>query len=292
MVVAPAAVPEMAAVERGMALLREWGYEVREARHLRARYRYTAGTAAQRSADLIAALSEPGIDCVWLARGGYGCAHCLPLLPDALPRERMVVGFSDATALFCALYARGHTRLVHGPMVECLGGAADAATMHSLQALLATPAGSAPPARHRLAGRQVAGLAGSVRAPLIGGNLAVLASMAGTPWALRGAGAIVLLEEITEQAYRMDRMIVQLLASGFFDGVRAILLGDFVRCSVPADSQFTIAEMLVDLLAPLGVPIVEGVEVGHGARNLSWIVGATATLQDGSVDLDGAARLP
>lgn len=276
-VVAPASGADMERVERGITLLREWGFQVREGRHLRARFRYNAGTAEQRTEDLVAALSEPEINCVWLARGGYGCVHCLPHVPDSLPPDRMVVGFSDATALFCALYARGHTNLVHGPMVEYLGGDIDEPSRQSLQALLA--GGMRVP----MAGEQVFGPSAPITAPLIGGNLAVLASIAGTPWAVRAAGKIVLLEEITEQAYRMDRMIMQLLASGFFDGVKGIVLGDFVRCSVPAGSIFAIEEMLVDLLAPLGVPIIKGVGVGHGARNLSWIVGEQVTLRDGAV---------
>ena len=276
-VVAPAALADMGRVARGIALLREWGYRIREGHYLSAASRYNAGTVEQRSEDLNAALSDPGIDCVWLVRGGYGCVHCLPHLPDSLPRDRMVIGFSDATSLFCALYGRGHFNLVHGPMIEYLGGDVDESSRYSLRALLT---GDKRPA---MMGQHVAGPTVPVTAPLIGGNLATLSSIAGTPWSIGAAGKIVLIEEITETAYRMDRMVMQLLASGFFDGVKGIVLGDFIRCTVPNGSGYTVEEVLVDLLAHLGVPIIKGVGVGHGSRNLSWIYGEQVTLRDGTV---------
>lgn len=283
-VIAPAGVPDMARVESGMALLRSWGYRTVEGRHLRAVFRYNAGTVQQRSEDLCWALSDPGIDAVWLARGGYGCAQCLPSLPDNLPRDRPVLGFSDATALFCALYQRGHGNLIHGPMVGFLGSESDDLSRQSVHALLTGGA------RVVLAGEHACGPRDSVSAPLIGGNLAVLASIAGTPWALSGKGAIVLLEEVTELAYRIDRTIVQLLASGFFDGVKGIALGEFIRCPLPEGSDFTIRQMMLELLEPLGVPVISGVGVGHGTRNLAWLVGEQVTMQGGSIHFNPAAN--
>jgi muramoyltetrapeptide carboxypeptidase len=276
-VIAPAGVPDMEQVRKAIDLLRDWGYQVREGKHLHERFRYNAGTAEQRTEDLLWALSDPQIDAVWLARGGYGCIHCLAGLPDTLPKERIVIGFSDATSLFGALYRKGHFNLIHGPIAESLATKNDDLSRQSLRALL-TGAERVP-----LHGKHAWGPTHAIHAPVIGGNLNVFASIAGTKWAVRGKGAIVVLEDVTEFAYRIDRTVCQLLASGFFDGAKAVALGEFLRCPVPAGCDFTIEELLTDLLKPLGIPIITGVGVGHGERNLSWVIGERATLRDGCI---------
>jgi muramoyltetrapeptide carboxypeptidase len=281
-VIAPAGIPEMDQIQKGIALLRDWGYRVREGRHLRERFRYNAGTGAQRTEDLQWALSDPEIDAVWLARGGFGCIHCLAGLPDTLPRERIVIGFSDATSLFGALQRKGHVRLVHGPTLESLATTIDDLSRQSILALLTGEE------RVPLRGTHIWGPAHEITAPVIGGNLTVFASIAGTGSAMRAKDAILVLEDVTELAFRMDRSVHQLLASGFFDGVKAIAFGEFVRCPVPPGSDFTVEELLTDLLKPLGVPIVAGLGVGHGERNLSWVIGERGTLRDGSIYFEEA----
>ncbi|GAC1405866.1 MAG: LD-carboxypeptidase [Burkholderiaceae bacterium] len=276
-VIAPASVPSIAGLDAGVALLREWGLRVLEGRHLRTHFPYHAVSIAQRTEDLLWALTDPQIDIVWFARGGYGSAQCLPSLPPDLGNDRIIIGFSDATSLFCALRKRGHQHLIHGPMVEFLATDSDEQTRQAISALLS---GNARP---NLIGDHLCGPQETVSAPLIGGNLAVLASIAGTPWTLPGEGAIVLLEDITEHAYRIDRMILQLRASGFFEGIKGLALGEFIRCMLPPDASFTLEQMLVELLEPLGVPVVHNIGVGHGARNLAWRVGERVSLRDGSL---------
>lgn len=276
-VIAPASPPATAGLDTGIEQLRAWGLQVREGRHLRTRFSHHAASITQRTDDLVWALTDPEIDIVWLARGGYGCMQCLPSLPAQLPVERTVIGFSDGTALFGALYQRGYQNLVHGPMVEFLASETDEL---SKQAILAVLAESRRP---DLLGQHLCGPRHAVTAPLIGGNLSVLASTAGTPWTIRSEGAIVLLEDITELAYRMDRTITQLMNSGFFNGVKGIALGEFIRCPLPPEATFTLDDMFSDLLAPLGVPVVKNLGVGHGTRNLAWKVGERVTLRDGGL---------
>jgi muramoyltetrapeptide carboxypeptidase len=276
-VIAPAGIPDMEQVQKGMALLRDWGYQVREGRHLRERFRHNAGTAAQRTEDLLWALSDPQVDAVWLARGGYGCIHCLAGLPATLPGEKMVIGFSDATSLFGALRGKGRFTLVHGPMLENLAVGIDEPSRESIRALLSGER------RVPMRGEHAWGPAHEITAPVIGGNLTVFASIAGTASAIRAKDAIVVLEDVTELAYRIDRSVCQLLASGFFEGVKAVALGEFIRCPVPPESDFTVQDLLIDLLKPLGVPIITGLGVGHGERNLSWLIGERGTLRDGGI---------
>jgi muramoyltetrapeptide carboxypeptidase len=273
-VVAPAGVPNMERVARGIELLESWGAAVRVGAHVADTFRYFAGTHENRRADLVWALTDPSIDIVWIARGGYGCVHCLPALPSALPRKKTVVGFSDATSLFCALGKVRDARLIHGPTLGSLASLVDdASRQRVLAALHGQPI--APLALQRLHGSDA-----PVSGRLHGGNLTTLASIAGTRWQPDCRGAIVLLEDITELAYRIDRSLTQLIESGTFDGARAFVLGEFVRCPLPENADFTLHDMLVDLLQPFGVPVFAGLPIGHGERNLAWTYGADARIEN------------
>ncbi|MEP7119972.1 MAG: LD-carboxypeptidase [Byssovorax sp.] len=279
-VVAPAGVfvPErLAYTEAGVRAL---GYQPVLAPSVAARHRYLAGTAAQRAADLAWALTAPDIDAVWFARGGYGTAQTLALLPWESLDSRPVIGFSDATALLVAMHKRGF-RSVHGPVLHglCewdLGShppvtPIDTESRAVLRALLAT--GVAP----ALPGRPLLGDPAPVRGPVIGGNLTVLASLAGTPWALDATGAIVVLEDVHEPVYRIERALCQLLDSGGLRGALGVALGDFYHCR-PDAADYTLADVLREHLGTLGIPVVHGLPVGHSVHNYAWIHGAEGTL--------------
>ncbi len=273
-VIAPAGIPDMKSVERSIELLESWGLEVRVGPHVTDRFRYFAGTHENRAADLAWALTDPSIDIVWLARGGYGCVHSLPTLPLTVPRPKTVIGYSDATALFCALSKLAGLRLIHGPTLHGLATKVDDESRQSILASLVDRQAE-PVSLHRLHGPQA-----PVSGHLHGGNITVLASVAGTKWQADCREAIVLLEDITELAYRIDRSIMLLRESGSFDGAAAFVLGEFVRCALPDGADFTLHDVLVDVLKPLGVPIFAGLPVGHGTKNLSWTYGAAARIED------------
>ena len=274
-VVAPAGVPDMEHVERSIALLESWGLRVQVGAHVRDRYRYHAGRHEDRAADLHRALTDPAVDIVWVARGGYGSVYCLRAVPDTVPCAKTVVGFSDATALFGALHGMPDVRVIHGPTLNGLATKHDDASRASVLSELREER-AAPVPLQRLDAHD----ARRVEGHLAGGNITVLASLAGTPWQARCDGAIVLLEDVTELAYRIDRSIMQLREAGVFDGARAFVLGDFIRCPLPANADFTLHEMLVDLLQPYGVPIYAGFPIGHGTRNHAWTYGAKAALEN------------
>lgn len=253
-VVAPSHAFDPARVEAGMAVLRGWGYRPELLPHARERHRYFAGEDAARGADLRAALG-PGWDAVWMARGGYGLAR---LLPGLAPFDRPFFGFSDGTALLSWLADAGG-RAVHAPVLSSLGTLVDDASRERLRALLAGE--PLPPLRGE-PWRE-----GEAEGPLRGGNLCVLASLCGTPWQLRGRGALVLLEDVGEPPYKVDRMLTQLRLSGALDGVAGFVLGEWSGCEPPRDADWGLREVLLDRLGDLGVPVLAGLPVGHGAAN-------------------------
>lgn len=270
-----------------MALLREWGYVVVPGRHLLASHRYNGGTVEQRVLDLNWALTSEHVQAVWLARGGYGCVHCLPHLPATLPRSRVLVGNSDATSLLSALRGRGHTHLIHGPMLESLATRVDDETRRGMRELLLTS--DAPALRIERVGGPRSDV---IEGVLVGGNLTVLASVAGTPWAPRETQGIVMLEDVGEAAYRLDRCMMQLIAGGVLTAARAVVFGEFTRCTVSRNADYSIVDIMRDLLQPLGIPVFAGAEFGHGSRNLPWMYGRTAIIENGLVNYGRNGRHP
>lgn len=259
-VVAPSGIFDPARVDRGMRLLESWGYHVEPLGGFGARHRYLAGDDTTRLQDLTRAMCGD-FDAVWMARGGYGLARLLPLLPWQALRRIPFFGFSDATAILNPLFDRGLVP-VHAPVLNALVDHNDEESRAHLHALLAE--GRCAP----LQGEVV--IPGSADAPIVGGNLCVMASMCGTPFQLRGRGRIVLLEDVGEPPYKLDRLLTQVIQAGCLDGAAAIVLGEFVGASPPEGADWTTREVLVDLLRPLGVPILAGVGVGHGPRNLAF----------------------
>jgi muramoyltetrapeptide carboxypeptidase len=271
-VVSPSGVHDPARLAQGVALGESWGLSFAMGRHHESRFRYTAGTVSERAADLVWALTDPDIDAVWFTRGGFGTAHLLEAVPWDRLDDRPVIGFSDATALFTAMWARQRGVAVHGPVLHSLADHADARSRAELRQLLLEGGPM------HLPGRRVAGPAAPVEGPLVGGNLCVLASLAGTPFAPSAAGGVLLLEEIGERPYQVDRLVTQLDRSGALDGVRGVALGEFIAPRHPADAGVDIVEVICDLLAPLGVPVVAGLPIGHGTRNAAVRLGAVVRL--------------
>ncbi len=273
-VVSPSGNPDPRRLAAGFGLVESWGYRLRRMPHLCARHRYTAGTVAERRADLVAALTDPGVDAVWFARGGYGTVHLLDALPYGVLDGRPLLGFSDATALFAACWGRGG-RPVHAPVLHSLADHVDAASLAATRRFLQEGGPAELPGRH------LRGPAVAVEGPVVGGNLCVLASLVGTPWALDARGCILVLEEINEAPYKLDRLLTQLLAAGALDGVVGVALGSITGAWMPPQADWTVEDVVLDVLSPLadrGVPIVGGLPVGHGAQNHPWVHGARGVL--------------
>lgn len=274
-VVAPSGPVPTDRLDAGLAELRSWGLRVREMPHVRGRHDrlgYLAASDADRVADLTGAWCDPQVRAVFCARGGYGAQRMVDLLDwDALAEAgpKVLVGFSDVTALHQAFASRLGLVTVHGPVVTSLG-VADRFTRDHLRALML-----APEAGMSLTPEPVSSVVGGrAEGVLVGGNLALLAAESGTPNARPATGSIAVLEDVCEEPYRLDRMVTQLLRAGWFDGVRGIVLGQFTDCGSPE----VVAELVRDRLAPLGVPLVCGAPTGHEQHNLAFPFGVPAVL--------------
>ena len=274
-VVAPAGpvIPER--LDAGLDVLRSWGLDVRVGEHARGtdeRFGYLAADDASRADDLVRAWCDPDVQAVFCARGGYGVQRMVDLLDWeslAAAGPKALVGFSDVTALHQAFAARLGLATVHGPVVTSLGAGDDESREH-LRALLFEPT----PGLSLTPSPGVGLVSGRAEGVLVGGNIALLATELGTRNSLRANESIAVLEEIGEEVYRLDRMVTQLLRAGWFDGVRGIALGDFTDCP----TLESVRALMVDRLAPLGVPLLWGLPVGHEPRNLAFAFGVPAVL--------------
>lgn len=259
--------------ETGIEMIRAADLEPVVDEAIFARERYLAGNDSARLGQVRRALEEPDTRAIWTARGGYGATRLLPELGvEGVARAgKWLVGFSDTTALHC-LWARAGIASVHGPNVTTLGAWSCEAREELWGALLRGKPLS-------LRGEGVLGSA-SVQGPLEGGNLAVLSALAGTGFLPSFSGAVLLLEEVGERPYRIDRMLHQLLHAGALDGVVGVVVGQLKGCEETADptADYGPLEVVVDVLARLGVPLVAGVPVGHDNSSRAAVLGREVVL--------------
>jgi muramoyltetrapeptide carboxypeptidase len=276
-IVSPSGPARRQSVEAGVALLRSWGLCPRVAPHADARRGYLAGPDSQRAADVNAALADPEVRAVICTRGGYGSQRIADVIDTTAARRdpKPVVGFSDVTALHLALWRGARLACLYGPGAAWRGERTGAVSAQSLRDALMT---TGPVLLKRDEGIVTAPVTmpGSATGRLIGGNLCLLASSLGTCDAPDTSGAILLLEDVDEPPYKVDRMLTQLRRAGALTGLAGVALGQFTRCGDDASSG--IPDVLADRLGDLGVPVLGGLPVGHGADQLTVPVGVTATL--------------
>ena len=274
-VVAPAGPVRPERLDAGLAVLRSWGLTVMEGPHVRKRHDeldYLTAPDAARAEDLRAAWSDPAVRAVFCARGGYGTQRMVDLLdwPGlAAAGPKLLVGFSDVTGLHQAFGRRLGVATVHGPVVTSLGEADEESREH-LRRLLFEPETAMTLTPRPVPARG----SGIVEGVLVGGNVALLATDVGTPSSMPATGSIAVLEDVGETPYRLDRALTHLLRAGWFEGVRGVALGQFVRCG----DRAAVERVLEDRLGPLGVPVLHGLPVGHTDHNLAFPLGVPAVL--------------
>ncbi|MFF4801155.1 LD-carboxypeptidase [Streptomyces sp. NPDC001351] len=290
-VVAPSGPVPEERVQAGLDVLRGWDLDPVVAPHVLDRhgaFDYLAGTDADRAADLQAAWCDPSVDAVLCARGGYGAQRMVDLLDWEAMRAaepKVFVGFSDITVLHQAFANRLGLVTLHGPAAAGIDFIKHARAQEHLKATL-----FAPETVRTLVSDGTALVGGRTRGVTLGGCLSMLASDLGTPHAHDGArGGLLLIEDVGERAYRIDRMLTQLLRSGWLDGVTGIALGSWAKCGPYED----VRAVLVDRLGGLGVPVVEEFGFGHCEGALTIPFGVTAELDAdaGTLTLDEPALL-
>lgn len=270
--VAPAGPFDRASFEAGLEIIAR-RYEVHYDPGMLTRHRYLAGNDARRLGELWRALADTGNRAVFCARGGYGIMRLLAGLEGIPLVAKPVIGFSDITALHQLLQRQGRIS-IHGPVLTQLSRL-DAPTHARLFQLLESDA----PATELTGTETYVG--GTAEGPLLGGNLSVLTRLLGTPFLAPLEGAILLLEDLGERPYRLDRMWTHLALAGVFRQVRAIVLGGFTGCE-EKDAEYSSADVLRELATATGLPCAAGFPIGHGEQNQPVPLGVRVRLDAGS----------
>lgn len=258
---APSGAVDRSACLRGVAVLRELGFDVRFSEAMFDRHAFMAGSIDRRVAELHGLFADDQIAGVICARGGAGAAQLLPRLDPEVFRAhpKVFIGYSDVTFVHLFLHRLGLVTF-HGPMVarELADGRDDSPSFMSTITGLGAPL--AVDSEDLIALRP-----GRGEGRLRGGCLSILAAAAGTPWAFRpdAEGTILFLEDVDERPYRIDRMLFQLRASGAFEGVRGIVFGDMKGCTPLLSDKFTLEGVVLEALDGLDVPIAMGLSSGH-----------------------------
>jgi len=270
-IAAPAFAVDPEALEVGEAQLREAGFATVRREDLTERRWYLAGDDRRRVRELMALVEDDRVDAILCARGGYGCHRIVAELDPLRVRAaaKPLIGFSDITTLL--LWQRKRAGLVgfHGPMLNRREGMLP----EELESLLRALRGDPAPA---LLGEAHGGGRGEGR--LVGGSLTVLAASLGTPWEVDTRGAILLLEDVHEKPYALDRLLQQMRAAGKLDRVAGVGVGQLIDCVDPMRETPSAEEVVLEALLPLGVPIVLGLPFGHGRPNLTWPFGVRGAL--------------
>ena len=283
--IAPASPFDRAVFDRGAEEVRGLGFTPVFEPSVFAQRRYVAGSAEGRARAFAAAWRDPSIAGVLAVRGGYGSAQLLPGLDADEMRAggKVLVGSSDVTAMLSYLTTRCGLIAFHGPMlVHLAAGSAgyDRATLLG-QLMHARPYGE-------LAADGLEVLkAGRARGPLLGGTLTQLAASLGTPSAFDPPpGFVLLLDDVDERPYRLDRLLVQLLQSGVLARAGAVVCAEFPGCDEP-EAGLTARAVLADLLGDVSGPVLFGLPTGHAAGPLLTVpLGVDVT-----VDAAGRGRL-
>jgi muramoyltetrapeptide carboxypeptidase len=264
-------VQEHNVIDPALAMLEGWGFRVRFDDRIFDSLRYLAGHDEARAEELMRSFEDPSIQAIIALRGGFGCARVVRLLDERRLRHncKLFMGFSDLTTLHVYFRRRFGWVTVHGPMATTMSREilSPEAERHLLS--LCTDPEYLP----TLSFAQLESwVPGSAEGRLVGGCLSILTSSLGTNYEFKSEGKILFLEDLGEAPYRLDRMITQFRLAGKLDEVAGILLGRFTGCE-PEEGGYTCSDVLHDLVATAGVPVLANFPGGHGIENWALPLG-------------------
>lgn len=279
---------ESVKIQLAVEVVEALGLRAKLAPHINDRYGYLAGKDKDRAADVNAMFADPEVKAILAVRGGWGCARILPYLDFGViaKNPKILVGYSDLTALLLPVFARTGLVTFHAPVGESSWTPfsvdwlkrvlfdAEAATFENLKEIKDTLV--------QVDYRIQTITPGTARGRILGGNLSVLTGIVGSGYLPDWTDSILFFEDVDEKLYRIDRMLTQLKLAGVLDKVRGVVVGNCTRCE-PGEGfgSLTLEEVLNDHVKPLNVPAWSGAMIGHINRQF--------TIPEGvSVEIDAA----
>ena len=273
-ITAPAKAIEESSVLAAKKTLEAWGLKVRIAPHCLGRHHYFSGSDEERLADFQDGLDDPSIKAILCARGGYGCVRMVESLNwDAFERHpKWIIGFSDVTVFHQKIHQLG-IQSIHAIMPLGFVEGSDAAKESLKKILFGEPVMLEAP-------YLTVNITGKATGKLVGGNMAIVSSLLGTPLSYSFKDNILVLEDIGEHVYKIDRMLYSLKLAGAFSQIKGLVLGGFTDME-DTDVPFgkTIKELILEQVRHLEIPVAFDLPIGHITDNQAFVLGRTASLQ-------------
>lgn len=275
--------------EKAIFNIENFGFKVKYSNNMRVKKGFLAGTDKQRLDDLHNMFKDPNVDGIVCARGGYGSGRLLSFIDYDMIKSnpKVLIGYSDITALLLAIHKMTGLVCFHGPV-----GVSNFTDFTSTQFEKVLMNGKSKvkieipeqwDKKTENTYKTIKILGGKTTGTLVGGNLTLLSTAMGTPYDMDFDGKIVFIEEIGESPYRIDRILTQLLNSGKLDNARGLALGIFNDCEIkPTNPNFNLSlslkEVLLDRLSKLNMPVIYGLPIGHIDDNATLPFGINAEL--------------
>ena len=275
-IVVPARKVDEQLLRKGCEIIESWGLTVRFGAHCFKKHtRYLAATDEERLSDFQSMIDDPAIDAIFCARGGYGTTRILDQInfETLTTKPKWIVGFSDITALHLRLHQLGFES-IHGSMPTQFSNLAYAKSVDSVKEILFNPGQTVISVQANNSNQLGVG-----KGYVIGGNLSLLVDSLGTPTEINTKGKILVVEEVDERLYKIDRMFTQLKRSGKLTDLAGLIVGHFSEMS---DTELpfgqTFEEIILDKVAGQSFPVAFGFPIGHEAPNMTWRHGAFGSL--------------
>ena len=287
LIVAPAGPPDPDILDQGVRFFKEAGFRVRFGEHLFSRHGCFAGDDSQRISDFNQALNDPDVRCILCARGGYGTARILDQLDyDAVDRDpKIIIGYSDITALLAAFQTKTGLVTFHGPMP----GTRSVMSSWSFRNLLnqiTTPSipfsWPAAPTFPKIISLKP----GISEGRVFGGCLSILTTLTGTRFLPDLTDTILFIEEVGEAPYMIDRSLTHLRNAGWFEQIKGILFGQFTACTPRGKDQepsLSIDEIIEEIFRDYTIPIVMNIPAGHGTSTFTIPMGLSVRIENNHV---------
>jgi muramoyltetrapeptide carboxypeptidase len=278
-VIAPAFSPNQKKVNSGIAYLENKGFKIKRGQSLQGNHGYFSSTDNQRAKEINDSFADPQVDAIMCARGGCGGLRILDKLDYKTIKEnpKALIGYSDITSLQLAIWAKSKIASISGPMVavEMAAGILGFSEKHFWDQINNSKTNYAIDLTKI---NTESWSSGSAQGRLLGGCLSMVAHQIGTPYSPDYSGAILFLEDIGEEPYKIDRNLAQLKQAGILSSLNGVIIGDFVDCTDERKHSFTIDEIMREYFGQLDCPVISAFPYGHTKKKISIPIGAMASL--------------
>lgn len=290
-IISPASSPEdLSTVDKGVAYLEKLGYRVEVGKNVGKQIGYLAGTDEERLADLHEMFKNKNVKAIFTLRGGYGSSRLLDKIDYKLisNNPKIFVGHSDINALQFAIFAKCGLVTFTGPMVAVDFQEEVSEFTEELFWRILTSNKKIGKLQNPNAEKFFVLVKGRTQGKILGGNLTILTSLMGTEFFPQLKGSILILEDVNETPYRIDRMLNQLRLAKIFPQIKGVILGDFINCYErdPDKKTFTLNEVILDYFKKLKIPVIYNVRYGHVKDKITFPLGIKCSLNSSNSSIE------